>query len=102
MKSFVKIITVLVVIVALSSCQNKRERQVQYMADTDMYTPVSYETYGVDVVFKDSMEARLPVLGTISRGNVPYDYPDTPNALLVAKRLFVFTTKSDRTIGFYS
>ncbi len=85
MKSFVKIITLLVVIVGLSSCQNKRERQVQYMADTDMYTPVSYETYGVDVVFKDSMEARLPVLGTISRGNVPYDYRDTPNALLVAK-----------------
>jgi len=85
MKSFVKIITLIVVLVVISSCQDKRVRQVQYMADTDMYTPVSYETYGVDAVFKDSMEARLPVLGTISRGNVPYDYPSTPYGLIAAK-----------------
>ncbi len=85
MKSFVKIITVLIVVVALSSCEDKRSRQVQYMADTDMYTPVGYETYGESTIGVDSISARLPVEGTISRGNVPYDYPDTPGALLVAK-----------------
>jgi mono/diheme cytochrome c family protein len=85
MKSFVKIIAVVVLIIALSSCQDKTKRQYQYMADTDMYRPVSYETYGVDAVFKDSMEARLPVLGTISRGNVPYDYPNTQEGYILAK-----------------
>ena len=85
MKSFVKIITILVVLVVVSSCQDKKQRQVQYMADTDMYVPVSYETYGEYTLSKDSASVRLPVSNTISRGNVPYDYPDTPYALLAAK-----------------
>ena len=85
MKSFIKIIAVLVVIVALSSCNDKRSREVQYMADTDMYTPVSYETYGESTLSKDSASVRLPVANTIARGNVPYDYPDTPYALIAAK-----------------
>jgi len=76
MKSFVKIIAVLIVMVVLASCQNKRERQVQYMADTDMYTPVSYEAYG-ESTMGDSTTVRLPVAGTISRGNVPYDYENS-------------------------
>jgi len=84
MKSFVKIITVLVVIIALSSCDNKRERQVQYMADTDMYTPVGYETYG-ETTMGDSVSVRLPVANTIARGNVPYDYPDNQNGYIAAR-----------------
>jgi mono/diheme cytochrome c family protein len=85
MKSFIKIVTVLVVIVALSSCQDKRSREVQYMADTDMYVPVSYETYGESTIGADSTSARLPVANTISRGNVPYDYPNSQNGYLAAK-----------------
>jgi len=85
MKSFVKIITVLVVVVALSSCQDNRSRQVQYMADTDMYTPVSYETYGESTIGADSTSVRLPVAGTISRGNVPYDYEDSQDGYIAAK-----------------
>jgi len=85
MKSFVKIITILIVLVTVSSCHDKKERQVQYMGDTDMYVPVGYETYGEYNLTKDSASVRLPVEGTIARGNVPYDYPNTPAALLVAK-----------------
>ena len=85
MKSFVKIITILVLLVVVSSCQDKKQRQVQYMADTDMYVPVSYDTYGEYNLTKDSASVRLPVSNTIARGNVPYDYPDTPYALLAAK-----------------
>ncbi len=85
MKSFIKIITVLVVIVALSSCQDKRSRELQYMADTDMYRPVAYETYGESTLSKDSTSVRLPVTNTISRGNVPYDYPNSQNGYLAAK-----------------
>lgn len=85
MKSFVKIVTILVVLVVLSSCQNKKERQVQYMADTDMYTPVSYETYGESTLSKDSASVRLPVAGTIARGNVPYDYPNSQDGYIAAR-----------------
>ena len=84
MKSFIKIITVLVVIVALSSCQDKRSREVQYMADTDMYTPVSYETYG-ESTMGDSITVRLPVAGTIARGNVPYDYENSQRGYEAAR-----------------
>lgn len=84
MKSFIKIITVLVVIMALSSCQDKRSREVQYMADTDMYTPVGYETYG-ESTMGDSITVRLPVAGTIARGNVPYDYENSQSGYEAAR-----------------
>ena len=85
MKSFIKIITVLVLVVVLASCQDKRTRQVQYMADTDMYNPVAYETYGADTIFKNGMSAQLPVEGTIARGNVPYDYEFSEAGYQLAK-----------------
>jgi len=85
MKSFVKIISVVVLVVALSSCQDKTKRQYQYMSDTDMYTSVSYETYAADSVFKNGTSAQLPVEGTIARGNVPYDYANTQEGYILAK-----------------
>ena len=85
MKSFVKILSVLFLVVALSSCQDKTKRQYQYMADTDMYTAVSYETYAADSIFKNGTSAQLPVEGTIARGNVPYDYADTQEGYVLAK-----------------
>ena len=76
MKSFVKIITIFVLLLTISSCYtNKKKRQVQYMADTDMYNAVPYDTYAEDGVFKDSTSAQLPVAGTIARGTtLPYEY----------------------------
>lgn len=85
MKSFVKITSLLVLIVVLASCNNKRSRQIEYMGDTDMYNPVAYETYGNDPVFKNDMEAQLPVEGTIARGQVPYDYSNTEEGYQLAK-----------------
>ena len=85
MKSFVKIISVVVLIVALSSCQDKTKRQYQYMSDTDMYTSVAYDTYAADSVFKNGTSAQLPVEGTIARGNVPYDYANTQEGYILAK-----------------
>ena len=75
MKSFIKIASIVVVIFTLVSCADNKKRQVQYMADTDMYTPVSYETYGETADGEASV--RKPVEGTIARGQVPYDYPDS-------------------------
>ena len=85
MKSFIKISLIVVLIIVLSSCTNKRNRQVQYMGDTDMYVPVSYETYSANPFLKDGMSAQLPVEGSIARGKVPYDYPNNEEGYLMAK-----------------
>ena len=56
------------------------------MGNTDMYNPVAYETYGKNPVFKNDMEARLPVRGTIARGKMIYDdYPNSEEGYLMAK-----------------
>ena len=85
MKSFIKITSILVLIIALASCTNKRNRQVQYMGDTDMYVPVAYDTYSANPLLKDGMSAQLPVEGSIARGKVPYDYPNSEEGYLMAK-----------------
>ncbi len=86
MKIFIKITTVLILIITLLSCNSeKRNRQVQYMNDTDMYEAVPYETYSAHSVFRKGMSAQVPVEGTIARGQVPYDYPDTEEGYLLAK-----------------
>lgn len=43
---------------------------IEYMPD--MYRSPSYETYGKYDVFPDSMSAQLPVAGTMSQGEWPY------------------------------
>ena len=77
MKNTVTILTLLTVVILLTSCMNDRKRQVQYMADTDMYISVPYDTYAKDPAFNDGMEAQLPVVGTIARGKMPYAYPNS-------------------------
>jgi len=87
MKSFIKITSVLVLMIVLVSCTtDRRSRQVQYMGDTDMYNSVPYDTYSADhPIFKDGMSAQLPVEGTIARGKVPYDYPNNEVGYQLAK-----------------
>ncbi len=85
MKSFIKIITVFLLILVFASGTSKRERQVQYMGDTDMYNAVPYDTYAADPVFKDGTSAQLPVEGTIARGKVPYDYSNNEVGYQLAK-----------------
>ncbi len=85
MKSLLKITLSIFVLVALFSCNDNRKRSAQYMADTDMYRPVPYETYGTNPNFKDNLSSQKPVVGTIARGQVPYDYPNTNEAYEEAK-----------------
>ena len=86
MKNFIKITTVFLLILVLSSCHNNRNRKSQYMSDTDMYNAVPYEAYSADhPVFKDGMSAQAPVQGTIPRGKVPYGYPNTESGYQSAK-----------------
>jgi len=82
-----KITSVLILMIVLVSCTtDKRNRQVQYMGDTDMYNSVPYDTYSADhLVFKDGMSAQSPVEGTIARGKVPYDYSNSEAGYQLAK-----------------
>ena len=51
-----------------------------------MYDAVPYEAYSADhPVFKDGMSAQAPVEGTIARGKVPYDFPNTEEGYQSAK-----------------
>jgi hypothetical protein len=85
MKSLIKISSLLILIVVLVSCHNKRNRQVQYMGDTDMYDPVSYETYSSNPILKNNMSAQLPVIGTVARGKIPYDFSNDEEGYQMAK-----------------
>lgn len=67
----------------LASCQDKRDRSVQYMPD--MYVPVPYEAYAKAPVFPKEMEAQKEPAGTIARGQHVYDYPDTNEGYEMAK-----------------
>ena len=60
-----KFIIISSVYILLSSCGNDG-RGYEYMPN--MYRSPSLETYGKNQIFKDSINARLPVKGTIARG----------------------------------
>ncbi|MFN0728191.1 c-type cytochrome [Polaribacter gochangensis] len=76
MKNFTKIIFALVALVSVVSCGDKRTRSVQYMPD--MYVAVPYEPNGANGLNDNINGSNLkPVDGTIARGQVPYDYPNT-------------------------
>lgn len=84
MKSIFKITIALVFSIMFSSCwTNKEKPNYQYMPD--MYKSVGYETYSVNPNFADGMTAQLPVAGTIARGQIPYDYPNTTEGYEAAK-----------------
>ncbi|MCK5782604.1 MAG: DUF3341 domain-containing protein [Flavobacteriales bacterium] len=71
-------VVVILLGLGLSSCSSDepmREPVSVYMPD--MYHSVAYEPYSEDPNGINSMEARTPVDGTIKRGYVPYDIPNT-------------------------
>ena len=67
----------------VSSCQNTRKPNYQYMPN--MYEAVGYETYSESDAFKNGKEGQLPVAGTINRGFEVYDYPNTTSGYEAAK-----------------
>jgi len=83
MKSLKIIIALAVVATSLSSCNDKRKPQVQFMPD--MYESVPYNVNGAEGV-NGKMVNKLPVAGTVSRnGVVAYDIPDTNDGYEKAK-----------------
>ncbi|AEK24007.1 c-type cytochrome [Capnocytophaga canimorsus] len=83
MKSIVKIALFSGVSLVLASCFNKREPNYQFMPN--MYESVGYETYQESPAFKGDMQAQLPAEGSVRRGWLPYEYPDTTEGYEKAK-----------------
>ncbi len=83
MKSVYKISLLVCISILVSSCHNNSKPNYQYMPN--MYEAVSYETYSQSSAFKNGKEGQLPVNGTIKRGMVPYDYPNTTTGYEAAK-----------------
>ena len=70
-------------LLSLQSCFNPSKPNYQYFPN--MYEPVGYETYADSDAFANGIEAQLPVEGSINRGWVPYDYPDSNEGYESAK-----------------
>lgn len=86
MKIVSKITIFLFTVLLLVSCnETKTTRKVQYMADTDMYNSVPYDTYSQPEAFPDGFITLTPVEGTISRSRVVYDIPNSEEGYLFAK-----------------
>jgi|SRR5690606_23032727 len=76
MKSLYKIGLIAGIAAVATACFNKKEPNYQYMPN--MYEPVPYETYDESEAFlRGGSAAQLPPDGTIKRGFVPYELPDS-------------------------
>ena len=80
MKSLFKIAVIIGIIVSFSSCKDNLKPNYQYMPN--MYESVAYETYSESDAFNSptglkGKEGQLPPIGSIKRGFVPYEIPNT-------------------------
>ncbi|MDP5001434.1 MAG: cytochrome c [Flavobacterium sp.] len=83
MKSLYKIAAVVGLSLMTTSCFDKAKPNYQFFPN--MYEAVSYETYSEHNVFKGGVEAQIPAEGSIKRGFVPYEIPNTPEGYTLAK-----------------
>lgn len=65
-------------VAGFTSCGKKDVNSPGYEFMPDMYRSPSVENYGTYIIGDDTLNsAMLPVSGTISRGYIPYVYPNT-------------------------
>lgn|SRR5690606_38474796 len=83
MKSLYKIVAVVGLSFLATSCFDKSKPNYQFMPN--MYEAVPYETYSEHDVFKDGKEGQIPAEGTIKRGFVPFEIPNTTEGYALAK-----------------
>ena len=67
----------------LFSCKNDLKPNYEFFPN--MYQSVGYETYAESDAFKNGQEGQLPAKGSIKRGFVPYEYPNTTAGYDAAK-----------------
>ncbi|UPT69360.1 MAG: cytochrome c [Flavobacterium sp. JAD_PAG50586_2] len=90
MKSLLKIAFVLGIVVSFSSCKDNLKPNYQYMPN--MYESVAYETYSESDAFNSptglkGKEGQLPPSGSIKRGFVPYEIPNTTEGYNFSKSI---------------
>jgi hypothetical protein len=90
MKSLFKTAFVLGIVVSLSSCKNDLKPNYQYMPN--MYESVAYETYSESDAFNSptglkGKEGQIPPTGSIKRGFVPYEIPNTTEGYNFSKSI---------------
>lgn len=88
MKSILKITLAISLLVSFSSCKDNASPNYQYMPN--MYESVAYETYSESNAFNSvnglkGKEGQLPAVGTIKRGYVPYEFPNSPEGYEASK-----------------
>jgi mono/diheme cytochrome c family protein len=88
MKSLLKTAVVLGIVVSFSSCKDNSKPNYQYMPN--MYESVAYETNAESDAFNSptglkGKVGQLPPAGSIKRGFVPYEYPNTTAGYDLAK-----------------
>ena len=83
MKSLNKIVILLGLSALVTSCHDKNSPNYQYMPN--MYESVGYETYSESAAFTNGKEGQMLPAGVIKRGQVPYEYPNTPEGYAAAK-----------------
>ena len=87
MSRLLKITTVIAIVATVVTSCSKRDRKLQYMPD--MYESVAGEAYSETSALPEGIEAQQPVAGTISRGHIPYEYPNTNEGYEAAKKNLV-------------
>ncbi len=75
MKKAFQVIVFVLIIASTSSCSDPSRPNYQYFPN--MYEAVGYETYAESPIFPEGTSAQMPVKGSVPRGWMPYDYPNT-------------------------
>lgn len=83
MRDFFKLTFVIVLVLLQVSCNKNSRPNYQYFPN--MYESVGYEAYVESDAFPNGQEAQLPPEGTVSRGNLPYNYSNTQGGYQLAK-----------------
>lgn len=83
MKSLIKILLVVVVLMSFSSC--KKDSAPNYQFFPNMYESVGYEAYGSYEVFPNEQSALIPASGSIPRGYTPFDIENSTEGYDLAK-----------------
>lgn len=83
MKSLIKILAIVVMVISVSSCEENSRPNYQYFPN--MYESVGYETYGSYEIFPNDQAALIPAQGTIARGYALFEFDGTTEGYNLAK-----------------
>jgi len=83
MKYSIQFLTGIAILLFMTSCDKTRNDRANNFIP-DMFYSQAYETYSENPNFKDNASARKPVEGTVPRGIIPHQYPNTPEGKLLA------------------